>query len=72
MFSSFSHASVHVTDIDECAPNGGLGPCAQICDNTQGSFVCSCEEAYTLLGYACNGEKKLSKTLNLHSGMSSL
>ena len=45
-----------VADINECLPNGGKGPCAQICNNTIGSFQCSCNAGYTLSGYACNGE----------------
>ena len=44
------------TDINECLPNGGLGPCAQNCTNTIGSFYCSCNTGYTLSGYACNGK----------------
>ena len=43
------------SDINECAPNGVLGPCAQICTNTPGSFKCSCKAGYTVSGYACNG-----------------
>ena len=46
----------HITDINECLPNGGLGPCAQICTNTIGSFYCSCQPGYNLSGYACNGK----------------
>ena len=42
-------------DIDECAPNRGRGPCAQMCTNTIGSFYCSCQPGYNLSGYACNG-----------------
>ena len=33
-----------VTDIDECA--SGNGNCSQICDNTKGSFQCSCGVGY--------------------------
>lgn len=35
-------------DIDECAPNGGLGPCQQLCTNTAGSFLCGCRAGYIL------------------------
>ena len=45
----------YVADINECQPNGGLGPCSQICTNTIGSFNCSCNTGYTLSGYTCNG-----------------
>ena len=43
-------------DINECLPNGGRGPCDQICTNTLGSFSCSCQPGYAVSGYACNGE----------------
>ena len=34
------------TDINECASsNGG---CAQLCNNTVGSFFCDCNEGYLL------------------------
>ena len=41
--------------IDQCATNGGLGPCDQFCSNTNGSFYCSCRAGYFLSGYTCNG-----------------
>lgn len=43
-------------DINECASNGGRGPCDQICTNTNGSFLCSCQLGYTQNGYSCIGE----------------
>ena len=46
-------------DINECLPNGGRGPCDQICTNTIGSFSCSCQPGYAVSGYACNGEKEV-------------
>ena len=33
-------------DIDECASNNG--GCNQTCNNTDGSFTCSCDSGYTL------------------------
>jgi len=44
------------SDIDECATsNGG---CEQICNNTIGSFYCSCDTGYQLdvNGLNCTGE----------------
>ena len=35
-----------VSDLDECALNGTLEVCAQICNNTEGSYECSCEHGY--------------------------
>ena len=33
-------------DIDECAGNGGKGNCDYKCENSIGSFNCSCQEGY--------------------------
>ncbi|XP_066299111.1 fibulin-2-like [Branchiostoma lanceolatum] len=35
-------------DIDECDSNYGRGPCDQTCDNSVGSFTCSCGIGYNL------------------------
>ena len=44
-----------VTDIDECA--SGNGNCSQICDNTEGSFQCSCGVGYEQEStFNCKGE----------------
>ena len=32
------------TDINECE----LGYCTQLCNNSEGSFTCSCQDGYTL------------------------
>ena len=42
-------------DINECqTDNGG---CSQTCENTNGSYHCSCSEGYQLTdnGYTCDG-----------------
>jgi hypothetical protein len=36
-------------DVDECASNNGRGPCQQVCNNTNGSFQCSCIEGFRLI-----------------------
>ena len=37
------------SDIDECAAGGvGWSGCKQVCNNTVGSYTCSCEEGFTL------------------------
>ena len=43
------------SDYDECANNNG--GCDQTCDNTVGSFLCSCGEGYRLDDdmTSCNG-----------------
>ena len=41
------------TDIDEC----GLGYCNHFCNNTQGSFICSCQVGYALVDdRTCEGK----------------
>ena len=49
------NANLYVLDINECTPNGGLGPCQQNCTNTIGSFMCSCQSGYTSSRYNCTG-----------------
>ena len=43
-------------DMDECAH--GLDSCSDICENTQGSFLCSCHEGRVLAqdAVSCVGE----------------
>ena len=43
------------TDINEC--NENENPCDQHCNNTVGSFTCSCDDGYELdeNGRSCNG-----------------
>ena len=51
-FSSSTHENA---DIDECAE--GTSGCSQQCNNTIGSFECSCVDGYRLAldGKICNG-----------------
>lgn len=37
-------------DIDECADNQGLGPCAEQCHNSPGFYQCLCTYGYVLAG----------------------
>ena len=55
---------MYVTDINECATNNG--GCEQICNNTAGSYQCSCGPGYTLNsdGHACDG--KMANSLPPH------
>lgn len=45
-----------IIDVDECTDD--VDNCDQLCDNTEGSFVCSCTEGFELDvdGLTCNGE----------------
>ena len=45
-------------DINECNTNNG--GCSQVCTNTIGSFVCSCNTGYELDPDECIGEYSLS------------
>ena len=40
--------SIHFPDINECA--GGDHGCNQGCDNTEGSFTCTCNDGFELSG----------------------
>ena len=57
-----SHLS---SDYDECRDNGG--GCDQICNNTVGSFFCSCENGYSLDDNmsSCNGKYTVSVTFTI-------
>ena len=49
----------YTIDVDECETlNGG---CQQICNNTVGSYFCSCTEGYQLQmdGTTCQGQSQL-------------
>ena len=53
--------SITRADIDECAPNGGLGPCSTdaTCINTAGSYTCRCDKGFAGGGLVCTGVKHL-------------
>ena len=45
-------------DIDECATDSSV--CDQLCENTIGSFLCSCRDGYTLNpinNFTCDGNE---------------
>ena len=48
-------ANLILTDIDECFEVNG---CQQLCQNTDGSYICSCFSGFNLSsnGMDCNGE----------------
>ena len=50
------HIICFLSDLDECQTNNG--GCEQVCNNTVGSFVCSCNEGYSLTsnGFNCTGK----------------
>ena len=46
-------------DVDECS-NTGLNDCSQLCENTNGSYQCSCANGFSLQpdNTTCAGKKK--------------
>ena len=52
-------SSVH-TDVNECAKDEHNCHVDGYCTNTDGSFVCTCQNAYTGDGVMCSGELRSS------------
>ena len=52
---SIVNVIIIIPDVDECLDD----PCSQLCNNTEGSFDCSCMSGYELLedGRTCEGNK---------------
>ena len=48
-------------DIDECA--GGTHNCQQLCNNTVGSYACSCNSGYRI---ASNSRNCIGQLLNMY------
>ena len=57
------HLCIHHADINECSTNNGR--CPQLCQNTNGSYLCLCYSGYTLdiITHSCNGEQNIHTTL---------
>ena len=55
----------HPSDIDECS--GATHGCVHLCNNTEGSYFCSCNLGYELNGDLglCNGELKCNVYLHV-------
>ena len=47
----------YISDVNECSAN--YGNCSQLCTNTNGSYVCSCNLGYQLSADSrtCNGNQ---------------
>ena len=55
------HCSLFLPDVDECALD--IDGCDQGCNNTVGSFNCTCMEGYVLNedGFTCDGKETMKK-----------
>ena len=55
--SLFFNFTLYHTDINECTETK---PCDQTCENTEGSYICTCGTGYYLInGTQCKGWYKL-------------
>jgi len=46
----------HCADVDECAEGKGWCPEHSTCMNTEGSYMCVCDDGYTKSGSQCVGQ----------------
>ena len=55
LYWHFSQLTFMCIDIDECRSN--TDGCSQVCTNTEGSYICSCNSGYRLNEdrHTCNG-----------------
>ena len=58
-------SSLQQIDINECVL--GTSGCAQLCNNTIGSYTCACNTGYTLVAdnHTCNGERVKHSCVNM-------
>ena len=52
-YPALYYCAVCGSDLDECAANSSL--CHQICENTVGSYTCTCEVGFRLRDGLCEG-----------------
>ena len=60
---SFSNLLFMFLDVDECNSTRNLSRCDDICENTNGSYKCSCRKGFNLVnGYRCEGTSTILLT----------
>ena len=56
-----------ISDIDECSTGKHNCSHADVCNNTIGSYNCTCKEAYVVDGRNCSTSGKISFRNDFHS-----
>ncbi len=55
------HYLILLSDIDECTDSGHNCDNKAVCNNTVGSFTCSCKAGYSGDGVTCTGKYQSNK-----------
>ena len=59
MVYCYIHCRILILDINECKEKSNKCDANAVCNNTKGSYVCTCKAGYTGDGQKCEGKLKL-------------